>query len=210
MTIGDLSEIGQFSLLEGDGICEGPSQKGEGTTRRRGEGLDFCMTSDFPRIKMYQMCQVYSDSKRLGNRMIFKQAFRSSNETLRTNRLHGRWMELGLPSQWNYSVPVSQWPPARPAHERQQSKANPGRAWGLGPVVLIFQGFWDMKKTWTNPGSFAQKIGGRAPPKGQMFIRGDDNRWEAEGHSGHRRTVRANGQVPFPRLVLGIGGGCDR
>jgi hypothetical protein len=89
VTVGDVSEIGQFSLLEGDGICEGPSQKGEGTTRRRGEGLDFCMTSDFPRIKMYQMCQVCSDSKRVGNRMIFNQAFRSSNETVRTNRLHG-------------------------------------------------------------------------------------------------------------------------
>ena len=50
---------------------------------------------------------------------------------------------------------------------------------------------------------FAQKIGGRAPQQGQMFIGGDDNR-------GRRRTVRANGQVPFPRLVLGIGGGCDR
>ena len=123
------------------------------------EGLDFCMTSDFPRIKMYQMCQVYSDSKRLGNRMIFKQAFRSSNETLRTNRLHGSWMELGLPSQCP-SVLVASSPPSSRAAAKQSKPRQ-----GLGPVVLIFQGFWDMKKTWKNPCSFAQKIGGQSPPK---------------------------------------------
>ena len=158
VTVGNVSEIGQFSLLEGDGICEGPSQKGEGTTRRRGEGLDFCMTSDFPRIKMYQMCQVCSDSKRVGNRMIFNQAFRSSNETVRTNRLHGSWMELGLPSQCP-SVPVASGilrPCAQLTSGSKAKQTQAGPHCGCSYLSRLL-------RHGKNPCSFAQKIGGRAP-----------------------------------------------